>query len=57
MLRWHGRRATFLPQVWDSLPEPKDFLGQLKRKAGRSEDFWDDSIELERYAARKWRVA
>jgi AmmeMemoRadiSam system protein A len=29
-----GRKATFLPQVWESLPEPEDFLTQLKHKAG-----------------------
>jgi AMMECR1 domain-containing protein len=27
-------RATFLPSVWESLPEPADFLAQLKKKAG-----------------------
>ena len=27
-------RATFLPQVWKSLPEPINFLHQLKLKAG-----------------------
>jgi AmmeMemoRadiSam system protein A len=26
-------RATFLPSVWESLPEPADFLAQLKKKA------------------------
>lgn len=29
-----GRRATFLPSVWGSLPEPADFLAHLKKKAG-----------------------
>ena len=29
-----SRRATFLPSVWVSLPEPADFLAHLKRKAG-----------------------
>lgn len=34
----HGhRRATFLPSVWESLPDPADFLGQLKLKAGITE--------------------
>lgn len=47
-------RATFLPQVWDSLPEPEEFLAQLKRKAGLALDFWDDGVELERYQVRKW---
>jgi hypothetical protein len=27
-------RATFLPEVWEALPNPRDFLSQLKRKAG-----------------------
>lgn len=29
-----GRRALFLPQVWDQLPEPRPFLQALKQKAG-----------------------
>ncbi|RMD78354.1 MAG: AmmeMemoRadiSam system protein A [Gammaproteobacteria bacterium] len=29
-----GRRATFLPLVWRSLPEPAAFLAALKQKAG-----------------------
>ena len=54
VLRWGERRATFLPQVWESLPEPAEFLAQLKRKAGLPPDFWDDGIELARYQVRKW---
>ena len=29
-----GRKATFLPSVWDQIPSPAEFLQQLKRKAG-----------------------
>ncbi len=29
-----GAKALFLPSVWDSLPKAKDFLANLKRKAG-----------------------
>ncbi len=54
VLRWGARRATFLPQVWESLSEPETFLAHLKRKAGLAEDFWDDDVQLERYRARKW---
>ncbi len=54
VLRSGDRRATYLPQVWESLPEPKDFIAQLKRKAGLPEDFWDDTVKLDRYRARKW---
>jgi uncharacterized protein len=28
------RKATFLPAVWESLPDPEQFLRQLKLKAG-----------------------
>jgi len=35
-------RATFLPQVWQQLPRPEDFLGQLCRKAGLHETVWQD---------------
>lgn len=33
-------RATFLPQVWEQLPTPEDFLSHLCRKAGLSPDEW-----------------
>ena len=33
---WH--RATFLPQVWETLPDPVEFLQQLCRKAALSPD-------------------
>jgi AmmeMemoRadiSam system protein B/AmmeMemoRadiSam system protein A len=45
-------RATFLPEVWESLPEPREFLLQLKRKAGLSHEHWSDSLEVSRYTTR-----
>ena len=36
-------RATFLPQVWDQLPEPEVFLAQLCTKAGLSAAEWEKS--------------
>ncbi len=52
-----GRRATFLPQVWESLPDPHKFLEQLKLKAGLPADFWDETIILARYGVQKWKEA
>ena len=49
------RRSTFLPQVWESLPEPRQFLSQLKRKAGFAGDFWSPQVELARYRVEKWK--
>lgn len=42
-------RGTFLPQVWESLPTPEDFLSHLKRKAGLPAHYWSPSIRVERY--------
>jgi AmmeMemoRadiSam system protein A len=32
--------ATFLPQVWEQLPQPEEFLSHLCMKAGLSSDAW-----------------
>ncbi len=45
-----NRRGTFLPSVWESLPEASGFLSHLKLKAGLPEDYWSDSVQVWRYA-------
>ncbi len=42
-------RGTFLPHVWEGLPEREDFFKALKRKAGLTEDFWSDEVQLYRF--------
>lgn len=42
-------RSTFLPKVWEQLPEPETFLGQLLLKAGLPPDHWSSSMRLMRY--------
>ena len=44
-----GRSSTFLPSVWESLPEPKAFLGALKAKAGLPREHWSEALRIERY--------
>jgi len=34
------RRATFLPQVWEKIPDTVEFLGQLCMKMGAQPDLW-----------------
>ena len=48
-------RSTFLPQVWEQLPDPAEFLAHLKRKAGLAADFWADQVRLSRYTVTKWK--
>jgi uncharacterized protein len=45
-----NRRGTFLPSVWESIPEPRNFLNQLKRKAGLPENHWSEHIRVARYS-------
>jgi AmmeMemoRadiSam system protein A len=55
LLEYGRRRGTFLPQVWEQLPEPRAFLAHLKQKAGLPADFWAEEIRLSRYTVTKWR--
>ncbi len=42
-------RGTFLPAVWRSIPDKKEFLRHLKVKAGLPPDYWSDTIKIYRY--------
>jgi AmmeMemoRadiSam system protein A len=46
-----GRRGTFLPAVWESLPDPVQFLEHLKLKAGLPRGYWSDTVRVWRYRA------
>lgn len=52
-----GRRATFLPQVWEQLPDPADFLARLRRKAGLPADYWGRDVIVETYTVTAWQEA
>ena len=49
-----GHRATFLPQVWEQIPGPREFLSQLKLKAGLGRNYWSTDVKLWRYGAVKF---
>ncbi len=57
ILKDHGRRGLFLPQVWESLPEPARFLAHLKQKAGFPADHWSDTLSIDRFEARSVKSA
>lgn len=42
-------RATFLPSVWQSLPQAEQFLTQLKLKAGLNTNYWSPQLQAYRY--------
>lgn len=49
------QKATFLPQVWEQLPKPGNFLAALKRKAGLPVDFWGPNVMVATYQVQKWK--
>ncbi len=45
-----GKRATFLPQVWESIPVRENFVSELCRKAGLSKNYWEKNpVNLSTY--------
>jgi AmmeMemoRadiSam system protein B/AmmeMemoRadiSam system protein A len=57
ILEHRGRRGTFLPQVWESLPDRRRFMQELKRKAGLPADIPLAQCNIWRYQVEKWREA
>lgn len=43
------RRGTFLPLVWEQLPDKEEFLAHLKQKAGLPAHYWSDTVQVLRY--------
>ncbi len=55
ILECGGARGTFLPQVWESLPDPEQFVAELKRKAGLSPAVSTAKCRIQRYQVLKWK--
>jgi AmmeMemoRadiSam system protein B/AmmeMemoRadiSam system protein A len=51
------KRATFLPQVWESVPDAGTFVDELLRKARLPEDIALEHVTFARYGVRKWAEA
>ncbi len=51
ILKRGRQQATFLPQVWEELSNPKEFLGHLCLKAGLEAECWRGNLEVETYQA------
>ncbi len=49
------RRATFLPQVWEQLPELEDFLSHLCAKMGAPADLWKKkTLQVKTYSVEEF---
>ena len=54
ILECDGRRATFLPQVWEGLPDKRAFLAELVKKAGLPADTRLARCKVSRYRVEKF---
>ncbi|GMR00395.1 MAG: hypothetical protein BMS9Abin18_1241 [Zetaproteobacteria bacterium] len=54
VFQYGNRKATFLPQVWEQLPDAHHFLAQLRIKAGLSPDFWHPDVLIYTYTVEKF---
>ena len=52
-----GKRALFLPSVWEGLSRPNTFLRRLKIKAGLAADHWSETFQAWRFAAEEMSSA
>jgi AmmeMemoRadiSam system protein A len=50
----HGKRALLLPQVWDHVPDPYDFMAEVKMKAGCSPYEWGPDVRVWRFTVDKY---
>lgn len=56
ILRYQTRRATFLPQVWEQLPNPELFLNRLCIKMGLDQSAWKSvKLQVETYQVEKFQ--
>jgi MEMO1 family protein len=55
ILECGGARGTFLPQVWEGLPDPEQFIAELKRKAGLAPNVSTAKCRIQRYRVLKWK--
>jgi AmmeMemoRadiSam system protein A len=54
-MEYRGQRGTFLPQVWQALPQREEFFTQLKAKTSLPRAFWSNEVKLWRYTIEKWK--
>jgi len=47
-------KGTFLPSVWESLADAREFLNHLKMKAGLPANYWSDTIRIKRYTVEEF---
>ena len=55
VLKYNGKRATYLPQVWEQLPKFDDFFSSLCLKANLENDCLSSHPEISIYQVKKYK--
>ena len=48
-------RATYLPSVWEKIPDPQQFVSELRAKAGLSKEGWSEAMQVSIYTTEEFR--
>lgn len=54
ILEEDNRRATYLPSVWEKLPDPEVFIGELRAKAGLPREGWSSDTRISVYTTEEF---
>lgn len=57
ILQDRGRQGLFLPKVWETIPDPRDFVARLKLKAGLPADHWSADLKAWRFSTETFAAA
>ena len=55
VLKYHGKQATYLPQVWEQLPKFDDFFSSLCHKANLGNNCLDEHPEISIYQVKDYK--
>ncbi|MBL8952537.1 MAG: AmmeMemoRadiSam system protein A [Myxococcaceae bacterium] len=53
-LSWGAHRALFIPEMWHQVPDPREFVRLLKRKAGMPPHEWLPGTRVHRFTAQRF---
>ncbi len=49
-----NHRSTYLPSVWEQMPDPEKFVSELRAKAGLPREGWSDSMQVSLYTTEEF---
>lgn len=54
ILEQESHRSTYLPSVWEKIPDPEQFVSELRAKAGLPKEGWSEKMKVSRYTTEEF---